>query len=339
MLILAIESSCDETSVSVVDMGDDHRKILSNETASQVATHALYGGVVPEIAGRAHVEAISSLTYRALSVASVDLAKDVDAIAVTASPGLIGALLVGVNFAKGLAYSYNKPLIPVNHVKGHAAAAYFEHPGLKAPFFAMIVSGGHTSLTFVKSPTEFIPVGRTRDDAAGEAFDKAGRVLGLSYPGGAEMDRLASKGDPSSVKFASCAIAGSIDFSFSGLKSAVINHINTLKMKGLPVERENIAASFTDCVVRSVVTNLERAHDIYRFERLVLAGGVAANSHLRRGVSDFCLSRGIYLAAPSVPLCGDNGAMIGAQAYFEFLAGNVADMSLNARASEGKAAM
>ena len=231
MKILAIESSCDETSVAVVEMSESERRILSNETASQIETHALYGGVVPEIAGRAHTEAISNLTYSALEKAGVDM-NGIDVIAVTANPGLIGALLVGVNFAKGLALAYNKPLVPVNHVKGHAAAAYFEYPELNAPFFALIASGGHTSLTYVKSPTEFVPVGRTRDDAAGEAFDKAGRVLGLPYPGGAKMDALASAGDKHAIKFASATIKDTIDFSFSGLKSAVINYVNTQKMKG-----------------------------------------------------------------------------------------------------------
>lgn len=336
MKILAIESSCDETSVAVVEMDTEVRRILSNKTASQIEIHALYGGVVPEIAGRAHTEAVSNLTYKALEEAKVSM-DDIDAVAVTASPGLIGALLVGVNFAKGLAYAYNKPLIPVNHVKGHAAAAYFEYPQLKAPFFALIASGGHTSLTYVKTPTEFVPVGRTRDDAAGEAFDKAGRVLGLSYPGGAEMDRLAALGDKNAIKFASATIKDSVDFSFSGLKSAVINYANTQKMKGNEICREDVAASFTHTVVSSIVKNLEKAHKIYNFKTLVAAGGVAANSHLRAGLREFAQKHSVELCVPSVWLCGDNGAMIGAQAYFEYLEGRVADLSLNARATAGKA--
>jgi len=337
MIILAIESSCDETSVAVVRMGDGARDILSNKIASQIEIHARYGGVVPEIAGRAHAEAITPLTESALSEAGIGMG-EVDAVAVTVSPGLIGALLVGVNFAKGLAYAYNKPLIPVNHVKGHAAAAYLEHPELEAPFFALIVSGGHTSLTCVKSPTEFIPVGRTRDDAAGEAFDKAGRVLGLSYPGGAEMDRLASLGDPDAIRFAPALIKDSLDFSFSGLKSAVINYVNTRRMKGEEIVREDVAASFTKCVVNSVLINLERAYGEYRYKTLVVAGGVAANSHLRSAAERFCAERGIKACIPSRALCGDNAAMIGAQGYYEYLAGNLADSSLNARASAGKAA-
>lgn len=337
MVILAIESSCDETSVAVVRMDGKTREILSDKIASQIEVHARYGGVVPEIASRAHTEAISPLTCSALEEAHMTM-DDIDAVAVTATPGLIGALLVGVNFAKGLAFAYGKPLIPVNHVKGHVAAAYFEHPGLEAPFFALIASGGHTSLTYVKTPTEFIPVGRTRDDAVGEAFDKVGRVLGLSYPGGAEMDRLASLGDPDAIKFAPAVIRDTLDFSFSGLKSAVINYANTMKMKGLGIVREDVAASFTKCVVSSVTGALDKAHKEYGYKTLVVAGGVAANSHLRGAVKDFCAERGIEACIPSRSLCGDNAAMIGAQGYYEYLAGNLADSALNARATAGKAA-
>lgn len=337
MIILAFESSCDETSVAVVEMTEDKRKILSCCTASQIETHALYGGVVPEIASRAHTEAVSHLTYKALDDAGVGM-DGIDIVGVTASPGLIGALLVGVNFAKGLAYAYKKPLVPVNHIKGHVAAAYFDNPELNAPFFALIASGGHTSLTYVKTPSEFVPVGRTRDDAAGEAFDKAGRVLELSYPGGAEMDRLASLGDENAIKFAPAVINGTLDFSFSGLKSAVINYVHNKEMKGESFRREDVAASFTKCVVSSIVTALERAHQEYGFETLVVAGGVAANSHLRKGVSDFCSKHGVRLCMPSKGLCGDNAAMIAAEAYFEYNSGARAELSLNARASAGKAA-
>lgn len=337
MIILAIESSCDETSAAVVEMDGEKRVIHSNQISSQVATHALYGGVVPEIAGRAHAECISRLTYAALDEAKMSM-KEIDAIAVTCTPGLIGALLVGVNFAKGLAYAYGKPLIPVNHVKGHVAAAYFEYPELRAPFFAMIASGGHTSLTYVKSATDFEPVGRTRDDAAGEAFDKVGRVLGLSYPGGAEMDRLASAGNPDFIKFAPAVIADTLDFSFSGLKSAVINYVHVTQMKKNEIRREDVAASFTKTVVSSVVKNLEKAYEIYRYDTLVLAGGVAANSHLREGVSNFASSYNIKLCIPAKALCSDNAAMIGAQGYFEYMAGKRANLTLNAKASSGKAA-
>ncbi|MGM9637768.1 MAG: tRNA (adenosine(37)-N6)-threonylcarbamoyltransferase complex transferase subunit TsaD [Eubacteriales bacterium] len=335
MKILAFESSCDETSVAVVDIDEDHRTILSNLVATQIATHALYGGVVPEIASRAHAEAISPLCYGALEQAGVGM-DQIDAIAVTACPGLIGALMVGVNFAKALAFAYHKPLIPVNHVKGHAAAAYFENPELKAPFFALIASGGHTSLTYVETPTDFKPVGRTRDDAAGEAFDKSARRLGLPYPGGAEMDRLASLGNPDAIRFPSAALRGSLDFSFSGLKTAVMNYLHTEEQKGNAICREDVAASFTKAVCTSVTTQLAEAYKIYRFDRLVLAGGVAANSHLRAALTDFCGRRGIRLFMPSKGLCGDNAAMIGVQGYFEYCAGHLADSSLTARASSGK---
>ena len=338
MIILAFESSCDETSVAVAEfLGDsgESRRILSNKTATQIATHALYGGVVPEIAGRAHTEAISGLCYEALSAAGMTM-KDIDAVAVTATPGLVGALLVGVNFAKGLALSYNKPLIAVNHVKGHAAAAYYENPDLKAPFFALVASGGHTSLTYVKTPTEFVPVGRTRDDAVGEAFDKSARRLGLPYPGGAEMDRLASAGNPDAITFPSAALRGSFDFSFSGLKTAVMNYLNGCAQKGESVCREDVAASFTKAVCDSITTQLEAAWKVYHFERLVFAGGVAANSYLRRRIGDFCREHGVKLYMPSVPLCGDNGAMIAAQAFFEYREGHLADSSLNAKATSGK---
>lgn len=338
MKILAFESSCDETSVAVAEfLGEegDTRRILSNKTATQIAVHALYGGVVPEIAGRAHTEAISGLCYAALDEAGVTL-DDIDAIAVTASPGLIGALLVGVNFAKGLACSYGKPLIAVNHVKGHAAAAYYDNPELKAPFFALVASGGHTSLTWVKTPTEFVPVGRTRDDAAGEAFDKSARRLGLPYPGGAEMDRLASQGDPDAIKYPSAHIKGTLDFSFSGLKTAVMNSLHNAEQKGEEICREDVAASFTKAVCTSIVAGLEAAHAEYGFERLVFAGGVAANSHLRRAIGEFCERLGVKLYMPSLPLCGDNGAMIAAQGFFEYKAGHLADIDLNARASGGK---
>ncbi len=337
MLILGIESSCDETSIAVVEMGRGVRKIHSNRIASQISTHALYGGVVPEIASRAHAECISSLTSLALGDAGVTI-ENIDAVAVTSTPGLIGSLLVGVNFAKGLAYAQSKPLVGVNHIKGHVAAAYFEYPELEAPFFALIVSGGHTSLTYVKSATEFEGVGRTRDDAAGEAFDKVGRVLGLCYPAGAQMDLLAAKGDKHAIKFAPALIGDTLDFSFSGLKSAVINYVHNSTMRGEEINRADIAASFTEAVVSSVVKNLERAYSKYRFDTLVMAGGVAANSHLRQGVSDFASSHKIKLCVPSVSLCGDNGAMIGAQGYYEFLAGNRATLTLNAKASSGKAA-
>lgn len=330
MLILSFESSCDETSVAIASFEEGRRKILSNKIATQVAVHALYGGVVPEIAGRAHIEAISSLTYAAFEEAGVS-EDAIDAVAVTSEPGLIGALLVAVNFAKAFAFAHALPLIPVNHIRGHLAAAYYEYPDLTAPFFAMVASGGHTSLIDVKDPTTFVTVGRTRDDAIGEAFDKVARVLGMPYPGGAEMDRLAGQGDPYAIRFPSAALHDTLDFSFSGLKTAVINYLHTAQQKGEEVNRADVAASFTTAVIHAVITHLENAYKRYRYQTLVVAGGVAANSHLRSAVAAFCRQHGIRLCLPSAAFCGDNAAMIAAQGYYEYLAGHLADTSLNAR--------
>jgi len=333
MLILAIESSCDETSASVCYFEDGVHEIRSNIIASQIETHKLYGGVVPEIASRAHCDAISGITYEALEKAGVTLA-DIDAVAVTATPGLIGALLVGVNFAKALAFANGKPLIPVNHIKGHVAANYFEHADLKPPFLALVASGGHTSLIKVNSYTDFETVGRTRDDAIGEAFDKVGRVMGLPYPGGAEMDRLASIGDPNAVKFPSAAVIGdNLDFSFSGLKTAVINHLHNLSQKGEEIPKEDIAASFTRTVTASVTKKLEMAANRTGLSNIVLAGGVAANSHLREALEKLCTKKKYKLCLPPRSLCGDNAAMIAAQGYYEYLAGVRADTALNAKAT------
>ncbi len=333
MLILAFESSCDETSAAVVEMSDSERTIKSNIVASQIETHRLFGGVVPEIASRAHSEVISRITYEALDEAGVTL-DDIDAIGVTNTPGLIGALLVGVNFAKSLAYSRNIPLVPVNHIKGHVAANYFAHPELKPPFLALVVSGGHTSLISVDSYTDYKTIGHTRDDAAGEAFDKVGRVLGLSYPCGAEMDGLAKNGNPDAVKLPMAAIGGdNLDLSFSGLKTAVVNYMNTAAQKGEEVNRADVAASFTKSAVNSITAKLEAALVKYGHKTLVLAGGVAANSHLRASLEKMCKQHGIKLCMPPLSLCGDNGAMIGAQCYYEYKAGVRADSSLNAFAT------
>ena len=349
MRILAIESSCDETAAAVLEMGEGVRTVRSSVVASQVDIHALYGGVVPEIASRAHIESIDGVVSSALREASVTMA-DVDVIGVTYAPGLIGSLLVGVSFAKGLALAHNKPLVPVNHIKGHAAAAYLVNPELHAPFCALIVSGGHTSLYDVKTPTSFYEIGGTRDDAAGEAFDKVGRVMGLPYPGGAAMDKLAAKGFANGrgdmFSFPSPAVPDdTLDYSFSGLKTAVINQMHTIRQKlgdehaPLPEDvREGIAASFTRVVVDGVCAKLRRAAEQCGIRDLVLAGGVAANSHLRAGIAKTTEELGIRLTVPPLSLCGDNAAMIGAQAYFEALAGNFADSSLNAYASDENAA-
>lgn len=333
MIILALESSCDETSAAVLRMSESSRDILSNEIASQIEIHKRFGGVVPEVAGRAHIEIISKLTHEALNAANVTL-DDIDMIGVTNTPGLIGALLVGVNFAKSLAYTSGKPLVPVNHIRGHIAAAYLAHPELKPPFLAMVASGGHTSIIAVRSYTDFEEIGYTRDDAAGEAFDKAARVIGIPYPGGAEMDRLACLGNKKAIKLPSPAIHGdSVEFSFSGLKTAVINYVNTAKMKGEAVCREDVAASFTSAVCDAVTEKLALALDKTGMDKIVLAGGVAANSHLRSSVSELAQKRGIAFYVPPISLCGDNAAMIGAQAYYEYMAGVRADISLNARAT------
>ncbi len=332
MYILGIESSCDETSAAIVETDGITHKILANIVASQIDIHRLYGGVVPEIAGRAHIEAISSITYEALDSAGLRIT-DIDAIGVTASPGLIGALLVGVNFAKSLAYSYNIPLVAVDHVKGHTAAAYLEYEGLRAPFMSVVVSGGHTSIYNVRTPVEFEEIGATRDDAAGEAFDKIARVIGIPYPGGAGLDALAREGDRKAIKFPSPAIAGdSLDFSFSGLKTAALNYINIQKQKGEEIPRADLAASYTDTIVRAVVKKVETALKVTGHKTVVLAGGVAANSHLRAGLYKMCQKNSVRLCVPSLKLCSDNAAMIAMQAYFEYESGSRADTSLNASA-------
>ena len=334
MLILSFESSCDETACAIVDMGDGRREILSNKVASQISIHKLYGGVVPEIAGRAHTEAISRLTREAFDGAGVSMS-DIGAVAVTNSPGLIGALLVGVNFAKGIASANKKPLVPVDHIRGHVAANYLAHKELEPPFTAFVASGGHTSIINVKGYTDFETIGATRDDAAGEAFDKVARLLGMPYPGGAEMDALANEGDPDAVHFPSAAgFPDTLDFSFSGLKTAVINHIHNLEQKGEPVPRADICASFTKTVCASIVKRLSEALDLTGSDKLVIAGGVSANSHLRRALAGLAEKRRAKLYMPPLSLCGDNGAMIGAQGYYEYLAGNTADSGLNAFATK-----
>lgn len=334
MYILGMESSCDETSASVVEMGEGVRRICSNVVASQIDVHRLYGGVVPEIASRAHIEAVSRITREALDGAGITL-KDLGAIAVTTHPGLIGALLVGVNFAKSLAFANDIPLISVNHIHGHIAAAYLTDPTLEPPFLAVVVSGGHTCLYLVEDHTTFTLLGGTRDDAAGEAFDKVGREIGLPYPGGAAMDKLATEGDPKAYKLPSCAITSDeIAFSFSGLKTAALNLLNTAKQKGEEIDRANLAASLTASVVDGIVkkTGLALSTTAASAKTLVLAGGVAANSHLRAALADLAKKRRIPFVVPERGLCGDNGAMIAAAGYYDYLAGHRADTSLNASA-------
>ncbi len=331
MYILGIESSCDETSVAVVD--GEKRQIRSNIVASQIEIHRLYGGVVPEIAGRAHIEAVSRITYEALEKAGITLG-DIGAVAVTAFPGLIGALLVGVNFAKSLAYSYGIPLVAVNHVKAHVAAGYLEDPTLEPPFLAVVVSGGHTSIYDVKDYTDFREIGSTRDDAAGEAFDKIGRVIGMPYPGGAALDKLAYEGDPNAVKLPSPALHDGLDFSFSGLKTAALNYINSERQKGEEPSAADIAASYTAVITDAITSKVRKALDMTSASRVVLAGGVAANSHLRKRLSELCKAQNVTLTVPPISLCGDNAAMVACAGYFEYLKGNLSGTGLNASATE-----
>ena len=334
MIILGMESSCDETSAAVVRMENGKREILSNIVASQIEIHRRYGGVVPEIASRAHIEAVSGITYEALETAGVTL-DEIDCIAVTANPGLIGALLVGVNFAKSLAFSHSIPLVAVNHVKAHVAAAYPEYAELEPPFLALVVSGGHTSFYHVTSYVDFEEIGSTRDDAAGEAFDKIGRVIGLPYPGGAAMDKLAYEGDANAITLPTPAIPGdSLDFSFSGIKTAMLNYINSETQKGNEINAANVAASYTSRIVDALVKKTALALDKTEAKTLVMAGGVAANSHIRSALAGLCEKRGVRFVTPSIKLCGDNAAMVAAAGYFEFVKGNTADTSLNASACD-----
>jgi len=327
-VILAIESSCDETSAAVVK---DGREVLSNVVLSQIDIHKKYGGVVPEIASRAHTEAISSLTRQALEQSGLTL-EDIDAIAATALPGLIGALLVGLNFAKSLAYSLSKPFIPVNHIRGHIAAGYLAHKELKPPFCAAVLSGGHTSLIGVKDYTSFDVLGHTRDDAAGEAFDKTARVLGIPYPGGKEMDELASKTtDAKDYIFPAPIVKDDpFQFSFSGLKTAVINRLHNDEQKGIAPDREAVAYSITRSVITGITSRLNNVLDANpEYKAVLLCGGVSANSHIRSAVEKLAKKRRIAFFVPPVSLCGDNAAMIGAQAYYEFINGNTAGLDLN----------
>ena len=330
MLILGIESSCDETAAAVVE---DGRRVLSNVIASQVEEHRKYGGVVPEIASRRHAEAISDVVRRALDEAGVTL-QDIDGIAVTYAPGLIGALLVGVSFAKGLAMATGKPLIPVHHLRSHIAANYLAHPELKPPFLCLVVSGGHSHIVQVEDYTKFAVIGRTRDDAAGECYDKAARAMGMPYPGGVALDKLAHEGDPTAYPLPRPRVEGSeYDFSFSGLKTAVINRLHNAQQKGEEVNKADLCASFQHTVTELLVGNTVKAATHLKANTIVLAGGVSANSGLRAGMGKACKERDFALYAPPLSLCGDNGAMVAAQGYYELLAGHTAGMELNAVAS------
>ena len=360
MLILGIESSCDETAASVVAHENGKMRLLSNVVASQIDIHAKFGGVVPEIASRAHAEAISGVVSRALSDAALH-PRALDAVAVTDHPGLIGALLVGVSFAKGFAYANSLPLVPVDHIRGHVAAVYLTDDPPVPPFVALVASGGHCSLYHVRDYTDFELIGSTRDDAAGEAFDKVGRILGLTYPAGAEFDRLATRGfyrassvsedadisvayrafpksdvarDPA-LRLPSPAIVGdNLDFSFSGLKTAAVNISHHAKQIEVPLDRELFAARFTYEAIEGIIKKTDLALTRYKGSPLVICGGVAANSHLRRRAAELCQRHSTRLCLPPVSLCGDNGAMIAAQGAHEFSAGVTCGLDLNPSASD-----
>lgn len=331
MKILAIESSCDETAAAVVE---DGRKVLSSVISSQVQEHKIYGGVVPEIASRRHAEAISQVVDKALKDADTAL-NDLEAIAVTYAPGLIGALLVGVNYAKGLSFASGKPLVPVHHLRSHIAASYITHADLKPPFFCLVVSGGNTMMVEVKDYTDFEIIGRTRDDAAGEALDKAARAMGLPYPGGLNLDRMCKDGDSTAYKFPTPKVEGCpYDFSFSGLKTSVINTIHNAKQKNGEINIPDLGASFMKAVSSCLCKNTEKAMKDRGYKTLVLAGGVSANSVLRADMEALCNKNGYRLYLPELSLCGDNAAMVGSQGYYEYLSGKRAGLELNAFAGK-----
>ena len=332
MNILAFESSCDETAVAVVR---DGRTVLSDAILSQADMHALYGGVVPEIASRKHVEAVAALTDRALADAGLTK-KDIDAVAVTYAPGLIGAVLVGVSFAKSVAYALGVPLIPVHHIRGHIAANYLAFPDLEPPFLALAISGGNTLIVDVRDYTEMEILGATRDDAAGECFDKAARVLGLPYPGGKPMDELAQQSQGGKYVLPRAHVDGAeLDMSFSGLKTAVVNLAHNAQQKGEELDAAALARDFTRAVSDELVPRAMRAIEMTGHTRLVAAGGVAANSVIRADLEAACAAAGVKLYLPPLRWCGDNGAMIGAQGYYEYLAGRRAELDLNAYATMG----
>lgn len=327
VVILAIESSCDETAAAVVRNG---REVLSNVISSQIALHTLYGGVVPEIASRKHIEKINQVIEEALTQAHLGLT-EVDAIAVTYGPGLVGALLVGVAEAKAIAYAAGKPLIGVHHIEGHISANYIENRELEPPFLCLVVSGGHTHLVMVEDYGSYNIVGRTRDDAAGEAFDKVARAIGLGYPGGPKIEKVSKEGNPEAIVFPRAKIADHpYDFSFSGVKSAVLNYINGCQMKQIPIVQADVAASFQKAVTDVLIEHAMTAVEEFQVDKFAIAGGVAANRTLRNGMREACEKKGVKSYYPSPILCTDNAAMIGAAAYYEYLAGRCDSWDLNA---------
>jgi N6-L-threonylcarbamoyladenine synthase len=326
--ILALETSCDETAAAVVVNG---REVLSNIISSQIDTHTKFGGVVPEVASRKHIEVISIVVEEALQEAKLTL-KDIDAVAVTYGPGLVGALLVGVQYAKGLAYALKKPLIGVNHIEGHISANFIDHKNLEPPFVCLVVSGGHTFIVYMKDYGEFEVLGQTRDDAAGEAFDKVARAIGLGYPGGPKIDKISKEGNNEAITFprANFHDKDCLDFSFSGIKSAVLNYINKMNMKDEEINKADLAASFQKAVVDVLVDNALRACEIKKVNKIAIAGGVASNSTLRETMIKEGRKKGIEVLFPAPILCTDNAAMIGSAAYYEFIKGKRAPLELNA---------
>lgn len=330
MRILAIESSCDETAAAVIK---DGREVLSSVVDSQIEEHRIYGGVVPEIASRRHTENICRVVQGALDEAGVTI-KDIDAVAVTYAPGLIGALLVGINFAKALAFANGLPLIPVHHLRGHIASNYLTHKELQPPFMCLVVSGGHSHIVNVKDYTEFEVIGRTRDDAAGEAFDKIARTIGFDYPGGVKIDIAAKQGNPHAFALPHPKVEGSeYDFSFSGLKTHVINLVHNSEQKGIELNPNDVAASFQHTICEILTQKTVSALKAFGQKKLVVAGGVSANSGLRQKLAEACEENGFELYLPELKWCGDNAAMIGSQAYYEYKAGNTAGAELNGYAS------
>ena len=327
MNILAIESSCDETAAAVVQ---DGRKVLSNIISSQIEIHKLYGGVVPEIASRKHIEKVIQVVDEALKEASLTM-NEIDAVAVTYGPGLVGALLVGVSAAKSIAFAYNKPLIGVHHIEGHISANYIENEELEPPFLCLVVSGGHTNLVIVKDYGEYEVLGKTRDDAAGEAFDKVARAIGLGYPGGPKIQKISEEGNKDAIAFPRAKVADNpFDFSFSGLKSSVLNYINSCEMKGEEINKADIAASFQEAVVDVLVSHTIEGAKQLGFKKIAMAGGVASNTVLREEMKEACERRGFKFYHPSPILCTDNAAMIGAAAYYDYKKGLISDLTLNA---------
>ena len=327
MNILAIESSCDETAAAVVQ---DGRKVLSNIISSQIEIHKLYGGVVPEIASRKHIEKVIQVVDEALKEASLTM-DEIDAVAVTYGPGLVGALLVGVSAAKSIAFAHNKPLIGVHHIEGHISANYIENEELEPPFLCLVVSGGHTNLVIVNDYGEYEILGKTRDDAAGEAFDKVARAIGLGYPGGPKIQKISEEGNKDAIVFPRAKVADNpFDFSFSGLKSSVLNYINSCEMKGEEINKADIAASFQEAVVDVLISHTIEGAKQLGFKKIAMAGGVASNTVLREEMKEACERRGFKFYHPSPILCTDNAAMIGAAAYYDYKKGLISDLTLNA---------